>query len=481
MIALPLSPDILDTVIHGDALEVLRGMEDNSVDAIVTDPPAGINFMNKPFDDDRGGRDFWIAWLAKIMREALRVLKPGGHALVWALPRTSHWTATALEDAGFEVRDKLYHLFGSGFPKSTAIDKQIDKMAGAEREVIGSYRVGGNALTPVKLKGGTYGVSVPNSPPGDLPITKPATPEASQWQGWGTATKPAVEEWILCRKPISEKSIAANVLKWNTGGLNIDATRISHNEPIKTTERTEPRFRIYRDDTKPNASTIRSASPQGRFPSHLLLSHSIWCTPRHAPTQEAYDCAPDCPIRALDEQSGVRKSGGAGIHKAGKQGYHGNIRNFYTEGHASEGTASRYFQHFAPDAPDFVPFHYFPKSSRRERNEGCEDLPESSPWTSFDGQYAKGRNPITGERSEHEYKREQSNSHPTVKPLALMRWLIRLITPPGGIVLDCFAGSGSTCVAAIQEGVHFVGIEQSEEYVAIAEARIAHALRGASW
>lgn len=238
MIALAKPDNLIDTVICGDALAVLKGLPENSVDAIVTDPPAAVSFMGREWDSDKGGRTQWVGWLSQVMREALRCLKPGGHALVWALPRTSHWTALALEDAGFEIRDCVYHLFGSGFPKSLDISKAIDKMADAEREVIGhvdgrgSYD--GSIRTPrEKFTGNVWN----NGEAGGTtlaPITAPATPEAQQWQGYGTALKPAVECWWLCRKPLSESSIAANVLRWSTGAINIDACRVgAENEPIE--------------------------------------------------------------------------------------------------------------------------------------------------------------------------------------------------------------------------------------------------------
>ena len=169
----------IDEVICGDCLEVLRGFPDNSIDALITDPPAGIGFMGKEWDSGKGGRDKWITWLCEIMLECKRVLKPGAHGLVWAIPRTSHWTAMAIEDAGFEIRDKFVHLFGSGFPKSLNISKAIDKQAGVERKVIGKQRLTGNAGTPTKLKNGTYSSGVCINRTGvEIDITIPTTPDA---------------------------------------------------------------------------------------------------------------------------------------------------------------------------------------------------------------------------------------------------------------------------------------------------------------
>ena len=203
-------------LILGDCIEKMREMAENSIDAIVTDPPAGISFMNKKWDT----HDNFIPWLTEVMRECLRVLKPGAHALVWAIPRTSHWTATAVENAGFEIRDVVTHLFGSGFPKSLDISKAIDKAAGARGHDGTRFNAAGDGE---KSNGGSKFRS-------DHPeYVKPeaATPDAKKWQGFGTALKPAAEFWILARKPLSEKTVAANVLKHGTGGLNIDGCRVS--------------------------------------------------------------------------------------------------------------------------------------------------------------------------------------------------------------------------------------------------------------
>lgn len=205
-------------LMHGDCLEQLKTLADNSVDSLVTDPPAGIAFMGKEWDKDKGGRKEWVSWMTGVMSEALRVMKPGAHGLVWALPRTSHWTATALEDAGFEVRDVITHLFGSGFPKSLDVSKAIDKAAGAEREVVGENPNHRGESQTRNMYTKALGQ--------DGSVTAPATDDVKKWQGWGTALKPASEHWILVRKPCSEKTVAANVIKWGTGALNIDASRI---------------------------------------------------------------------------------------------------------------------------------------------------------------------------------------------------------------------------------------------------------------
>lgn len=327
-------------LLEGDCLDLLRRLPSASVDALISDPPAGIAFMGQSWDGGKGGPAEWIAWLAERMREALRVLKPGAHGLVWALPRTSHRTAQALEAAGFEVRDRVAHIFGSGFPKSLNV---------------------GN--------------------------------------GWGTALKPAVEDWWLVRRPTGG-TVAANVLRHGTGGINIDGCRV-----------------------KPTGGGT------GRWPAHLVLSHGPECKPGR--------CADGCPAKMLDEQSGSSKSPPIGSLSASKDfGYAGGAFEYaHGNGHGDEGGASRYFTQF-----------YTPKASRSEREAGCEEL-------------------LRGEG-------KRANHHPTVKSLDLMQWLCRLITPPGGVVLDPFAGSGSTGLACAAEGFRFIGCELSPEYVEIAKARI---------
>lgn len=442
----------LDTIIHGDALEALRQFPENSVDALCTDPPAGIHFMGRAFDSDRGGRTQWVAWLTEIMRECLRVLKPGGHGLVWALPRTSHWTAWALEDAGFEIRDCFYHIFGSGFPKSLDISKAIDKMAGAKRETVGfADRKNGST-------GFVSGGRVPS-------ISNPATVEAQQWQGWGTGLKPSVECWWLIRKPLGEKNVASNVLEWGTGGINVGVTRVAGSSWGACSPRTPNK--IFGQGNGTNLTESMS-NRDGRWPSHLLLTHSLFCS-------EGL-CDEGCPVRILNEQSGIRNTHAKGPKY--EQAYYANgatgtkdtasVYGYFKGGskpvnESSKGGASRFF----------AQFYYAPKASRNERSRGLEGMSNLS----------SSRNGKMKGTPEHRAKKDtpEHNNHPTVKSQQLMRYLVRLITPPGGIVLDCFAGSGSTLLAAIHEQMHFIGIEQSdtqeEPYVSIARARIAQAYR----
>jgi hypothetical protein len=345
---------------------VMAGMEAQSVDSIVCDPPAGISFMGKKWDGDKGGRNAWIAWMTDIAAECLRVLKPGGHAFVWALPRTSHWTATAWEDAGFEVRERVAHVFGSGFPKSLNVGKQIDKAAGAEREVVG-VREDFAARAP---KNNFDQFSATNPSENGIntrafaqkmgQITAPATPEAKQWDGWGTALKPAMEDWWLFRKPLAERTVAANVLEWGTGAINVDGCRVGHDEPLgpsahgmagkqagimgKTVLR-------HRDNTGP--------APQGRWPANLILSYP----------EDEYDAEGKLlPNPGKDEvlegfpvttQASARpNSRGIVYSKDGAQIYGEYAPNGHNSMHGDTGSAARFF--------------YCAKSSKRDRNEGLD-------------------------------------------------------------------------------------------------------------
>jgi site-specific DNA-methyltransferase (adenine-specific) len=446
-----------NTIYCGDCLEVMKDWPDNCIDSIVTDPPAGISFMGKQWDGDKGGRDKWIQWLSGIMVEAGRLLKPGGHAFVWALPRTSHWTGLALENAGFEIRDCIYHVFGSGFPKSLDISKAIDKQAWAERAIIGSNpnaRPNQQGKHPLTMSG----------PYIYKPVTASCTLNAKRWSGWGTALKPAVECWWLARKPLSENTVAENVLKWGTGGLNIDACRIETednlNGGVYSGEYREGDTGTWQtqDRSGGKGSGFRRGigeyqQPRGRFPANLVHDGSEEVLAEFA---KAGNRRPAGTVSKRNTANGM-----FGLGHDGKE----NVM------HNDTGSAARFF--------------YCAKPSRREREAGLEDInnlfEQREGMDAVDGervnrhevgevwidrQDGKGRVPVN-----RRYLASRNN-HPTVKPVALMRYLIRLITPPGGIVLDMFAGSGSTLVAAIREGMGFVGIEISPEYCKIAERRV---------
>lgn len=442
---------------QGDCLNELRRIERNSVDSLVTDPPAGISFMGKDWDGDKGGRKQWIEWMAEVMRECLRVMKPGAHGLVWALPRTSRWTATALEDAGFEVRDVVTHLFGSGFPKSLDVSKAIDKAAGAERMRVPIIDVSTGKAKSADIKGGMFKPCEKFEAYSNEGITD----AAKQWQGFGTALKPASEHWILIRKPCSEKTVAANVLKWGTGALNIDASRIGNGGESSGVRKGEPSAKTcyaHRGATNFAATPgPRGGSAQGRFPANLVLSHTPRCT-------DAI-CDIECAITALDRQSLA-----GGMHAAGKARDKGAFSKSGMFSSAETGAGHR-----VGNSGGASRFFYCAKISKSERNAGLDGMPKvsKSQLASKDGGgggWAKDadKNPNL----------PRANHHPTVKPKRLMTYLIRMVTPPGGVVLDPFTGSGSTGVASVENEFNFTGIEREKEYFGIARKRIDHARGG---
>jgi site-specific DNA-methyltransferase (adenine-specific) len=405
------------TLHHGDCLAWLRTLPSESVDSIVTDPPAGIGFMGAAWDHHKGGRAQWVAWLASVMCECLRVLKPGGHALVWSLPRTEHWTACAVEDAGFEIRDGVYHLCAQGWPKSLDVSKAIDAAAGAEREVVGRKVYGDGHEQNSAESVGFHG----NDPARDVrSVTAPATDDAKRWQGWGTALKPAVERWVLARKPLVG-TVAANVLAHGTGALNVDGCRV---EASDSTERVNTASVGYGGCAE---REYRTGSPLGRWPANVVLSHAETC---------GDECDPACPVRELDARTSTLRGdvpaksqrvsrGGTGVT------YSPRKQREMPPPYTDEGGASRFF-------PVFHPFGYFGKAKSKGQRGG-------------------------------------ENRHPTVKHLDLMRWLVRLVTPRGGLVLDAFGGSGTTGCAALLEGMRFAGAEQDAEHYALACKRLAAA------
>ena len=333
-------------IFHGDCLETLQNAPDNSMDSIVTDPPYGLSFMSKKWDYDVPSTEIW--------KECLRVLKPGGHLLAFGGTRTYHRLVVAIEDAGFEIRDQIQWIYGQGFPKS----QNLAKAAGDE-----------------------------------------------SLAGLGTALKPANEPICLARKPLSESTIAKNVLKHGTGGLNIDGTRIDSNG--------EKLARPFNEANNEILGTYAKfgnpVEPAGRFPSNVILDEDA--------------------AQVLDGQSGVSKSNAR--PPTGKPKYTGSNQDSFAmkasstldttiRGHEDSGGASRFF--------------YVAKASKADRG--------------------------------------ADNTHPTVKPIKLMEYLIKLVTPEGGVVLDPFMGSGTTGVAALRNGFKFRGIEMNEEYFKICEARI---------
>jgi site-specific DNA-methyltransferase (adenine-specific) len=472
--------------------------------------------MGREWDEDKGGTEDWVAWLAEIAREVHRVLKPGAHGLVWALPRTSHWTGAALERAGFEIRDQIHHVFGSGFPKSLDVSKAIDAAAGAERPVVGTQVLSGTAALSIEEKGGTYssGISSDGAKK-TIEITAPATDAAKEWSGYGTALKPAHEVWWLVRKPL-DGTVAANVQEHGTGALNIDGCRVGTSKNVPHSASTKNLADLECGWGLKAKEDVGGRDPNlGRWPANFVLTHSAackkvgtaevranptWDTPnretestftgetvskvRHGDgeteTVDVFECAPDCPVRLLDEQSGDSSASfrTSRNHQGGEFGWTaGN-----SPGHADSGGASRFFHCFElTELDDLTPFLYMAKPSRSERDKGLEH------WETVAGGEAAGRaEGSAGTKSPRAGAGRNGgarNVHPTVKGVDFMRFLCRLITPPGGIVLDQTAGSGSTGVAALLEGFRFLGIElndtHEEPFVSIARARLQHVMGGA--
>lgn len=420
-------------VICGDSLEKLKQFPDNFVDAVVTDPPYGLKFMNKHWDYSVPSVELW--------KEVLRVLKPGGHVLSFGGTRTYHRMVVNIEDAGFEIRDCIQWIYGSGFPKSMDISKALDKDAGMGRTETkgvrvntydGAHRNPQNHKSPAELSNiGKWGLD--KTPHGVVDML-PASDLAKHWDGWGTALKPANEPIVLARKPLIG-TVVENILEHGVGGINIDACRIAHDEKQVSCKR-GTRDATWNDDNcgfHNVGNTIASASSKGRFPANVILDEEAG--------------------RVLDEQTGILKSGDSkgfkGDYSAQVFGKYANNQIDPNTIYADTGGASRFF--------------YCAKASKAERNMGLEGR---TPTKVNDGRTAIIDNAF--QRGET----QRLNTHPTVKPVKLMEYLIKLITPPDGIVLDPFAGSMTTGIACIKQKKSFIMIERDDENYEIGRARL---------
>jgi DNA modification methylase len=481
-------------IINGNSLEVLKRATENSIDAVVTDPPYGLSFMGKKWDYDVPSTELW--------EQVFRVLKPGGHLLSFAGSRTYHRMAVNIEDAGFEIRDQIMWVYGSGFPKSHNIGKSVDKLGGNTlgkdvAEMIKQKRLE-KGYSTIKLAeiGGFYGKTnhggtVSNWETGNGSITpeqfnklieilqledepiiaskrellkvengsaRPGfsgdrfgeveskdfeyTKGSSPYEGWGTALKPAHEPIVVARKPLSEKTIAKNVLEWGTGGINIDGCRVEADDIDKLNKEWDRDWNNdwlkQRDSQEPNypgwkPRTGEKNNVTGRFPANFI----------HDGSDEVVGLFPD-----------GRSSGKYNNQSQPKDNMYGMSANRADQQYDDSGSASRFF--------------YCAKASKKDRNEGCEDLEKKA-----GGSNAKGYTEDVARGLDR--NRPVANFHPTVKPTALMQYLVRLVTPKGGTVLDPFMGSGSTGKACKLEGFDFIGIELDEEYCKIAQARIDNA------
>ena len=477
----------VNQIIHGDCLQVLRTFPSNTVDSVVTDPPYGLGFMNKSWDKNG------IAFNSEVWQEVYRVLKPGGHLLAFGGTRTYHRIACAIEDAGFEIRDSIDWIYGSGFPKNMDISKQLDKMAGAERSEGARIWTGGRRTGCIadsrETNLGTQSL---------IKYDTPATELAQQWNGWGTALKPSHEPIIVARKPISEKTVAANVLKWGTGGINIDGCRVEYQSEEDKNSATPqgkctakngslagkneyPGCDDYAPDTLNPVEEDRDICTncfyrgidhrprqeferpelKGRWPANIVLTHNANCTKA--------ECTDGCPCKIMDEQSGVKPSTRHMSYKRSGGEFIDSIpgqpeKDWFK---SETGGASRYFTQANWQDDDLEAlFLYQAKASKKERNAGLDEF-EST--TVNDGRKKDIDNPY------QRGKTKRQNIHPTVKPVKLMEWLITLVTPPNGTVLDPFAGSGTTGVAAKNLRFNYILIEKQDEYIPIIEARLSAA------
>jgi DNA modification methylase len=418
-------------LLHGDSMKLDTALPENSVDAVVTDPPYELGFMGKSWDNSG------IAYSVEFWKQVLRVLKPGGHLLAFGATRNYHRMACAIEDAGFEIRDSLHWMFGTGFPKSLNVSKAIDTSMGIVQPTV---YVKGTKAAGLNDQG--YSGRIPDY------VTSPVSATAQKFAGWGTALKPSHEPIVLARKPLIG-TVAANIAAHGTGGLNIDGCRIAHASEADRASAT-PQGKVVRGNFAPGEAragheTNRPDTSQGRWPSNVLLDEDA--------------------ARELDAQSGISKSKASmrGVGLTGSEVFGAGDPNFDTlRGHNDSGGVSRFF--------------YVSKPSRAERDLGCAHLPVKSGAETLERE--EGSAGLDNPRAGSGRTGGARNTHPTVKPIALMRYLVRLVTPPGGTVLDPFLGSGTTGIAALLEGFNFLGVELTEEYLPIITARIAHALEG---
>ena len=415
-------------LMHGDCLEVLRTLPDNSVDAVVTDPPYGLSFMGKKWDYDVPATEVWA--------ECLRVLKPGGHLLAFAGTRTQHRMAVRIEDAGFEIRDMIAWVYGSGFPKSLDVSKAIDKAAGHEQQIVGMKsdvdgRKRWNELSGGKSDGFSGKLNVSRT------ITAPATDAARQWQGWGTALKPALEPITMARKPLGS-TVAECVLAHGTGAINVDGCRVGTDGGTRGEFVSKVAGGVFSGNDGHIGGTPVGGVQQinaGRWPANLIHDGSAEVLAGFPQVKTGV-----CPAHA----SGTNVIYGAMTARSSSE---------KAKNGGDTGSAARFF--------------YCAKASKRDRDEGLEGFEvkrTGGMQATADGSMLTG--------SGNERTTTRANIHPTVKPTDLMRYLCRLVTPPGGVVLYPFMGSGSTGKAAMLEGFQFIGIEREAEYLEIARARI---------
>ena len=448
-------------VVEGDCADVLRALPDGGVDALVSDPPSGIAFMGAEWDRDKGGRLQWVAWLTGILSDARRATRDGGRAIVWSLPRTSHWTGCAVEDAGWSIETTIAHLFGTGWPKGKAQTKPaqetwwLARTGKSEALNVEACRVG----TSKRVPGGE--------------------PSQAANQVYGAASLRTADEIGRDR---SVGRYPPNLLLSHVEGCVCEGTRQA------------PR-NIGRGNFNPS-KRARNAYGIGVGQSTDTIAESV----------EAWACVEGCPVAELDRQSGELTSNAVTRPTPRGLGYGGGAGSTLQPRSQDTGGASRFFPQFPADDPDApwseALFRYVAKPSRAERNAGCDGMPQAErasvapvasgkvmrcaecrrthPMTYRGPCHRCGSNSVfiddaADDGSGRDGCRVHANTHPTVKSVALMRWLLRLVTKPGDVVLDPFGGSGTTGVAALIEGRRVILVEREPQYAAIARARCAAA------
>jgi site-specific DNA-methyltransferase (adenine-specific) len=439
--------------------------------------PAGKGFMGKQWDAFVPPPAVWD--------ECYRVLKPGGHMLVFAGSRTIDLMGLSVRFAGFEIRDSITWIYAQGFPKSLDVSKALDKMAGVEFKEEPASGVG---FMNAEGEGG-YNVTK-----NKLTRVGESSEDAVKWKGWGTALKPASEPILVARKPLSEKNVALNVLKHGTGGINIDASRIGRQEgDVSSAGNRTATFGTQDTLSGGDGSGGWEQNNGGRFPSNVLFQHADECVlvgeaedsyvinktedwtgfgevekPDYESSGqtakiEIYECAEGCPVAELDAQSGVtaskRNEKPSAVRDEANTWGGTFQQNRGARGHSDSGGASRFF--------------FVAKANKKDRNEGLGELAEEKGKV-FNGKSETGAGKAEGSVEDKFSTAPQKNFHPTVKPTSLMKYLVEMVTPVGGVVLDPFTGSGSTGKAAVQAGVGFVGIEMTEEYLPIIIGRVKH-------
>ena len=430
---------MMTELLHGDCRDVLRTLADNSIDSIVTDPPYELGFMGKSWDSTG------VAYDVTVWQECLRVLKPGGHLLAFGGSRTYHRLAVAIEDAGFQIRDQIMWVYGSGFPKSLNVSKSIEGLltTGSANKTAFKHLAG------EQVDRGDWGIAKQQFTHGQrdtnydetasatrLGKLEPTTVEAKEWDGWGTALKPAHEPIVMARKPL-DGTVANNVLTYGVGGINIDGCRVAYPEGEVDFDKVQRQQADGSGNTINNAfgasalvgTEIKTYKENGRFPANFI----------HDGSDEVLELFPDTKGGTWNTTKGARHFNNDGE----PTGY------ATSKSDSSVGSAARFF--------------YCAKAGKKDRNEGLDK--------SFEPRKSDTRDAV-GAGIWEKMNAPHQNHHPTVKPTDLMRYLCRLVTPPNGTVLDPFTGSGSTGKAAVLEGFNFIGVEQSAEYIEIAKARI---------